>query len=112
MDDIGEKVLEELERRLKSPRDAAEIPGTQLMQIAQRYLAYLESQIKDDEEEGPRLTPLEAIDKPGLALEMRYKILSEYMDELHEEWQKASDRYLEMQRELGIEEEHDGDDAN
>jgi hypothetical protein len=108
LDDIGEKVIAELQRRLNSPRDAAEIPGTQLMQIAQRYLAYLESTLQADEDEREKLTPLEAIDKPGLALEVRYQIMQDYLQELEAEWQTAFARFNEIKAELGLEDEDDG----
>lgn len=111
MDDIGEKVLAELNRRLNSPLEAAEIPGTQLMQLAQRYIASLEKLAQAAAEDAPdeeKLLPLELIDVPGLSTERKVEILDPYLDRLEEEWRAASSRYEELLKELR-EEEPDGD---
>lgn len=111
LDDIGEKVLAELNRRLDSASLANEIPGTQLMQIAQRYLAHLEAERKLKEEiVEEKLHPLEAVDNHGIPLELRYKILWEYLDEIETTWRDVSERVREMRVELGIEDEEATED--
>lgn len=115
LDDIGENVLKELRRRLSTVTDASEIPGTQLVQIAQRYLAHLEAERKIlEEEEREWEHPLDLIDKDGLTLSSRHKILYEYCGMLKEHWIDCSERLNEMHYELfpGTRPEEDDDDAD
>lgn len=113
MDDIGEKVLAELNRRLSTKSLAGDIPGTQLMQLAQRYIASLEKLAQAAAADAPeevKLSPLELIDVPGLSLDRKVQILDPYLDRLEAEWRVASSRFEEMQIELRAREAESGSD--
>lgn len=105
-DEIGEKIMVELNRRLGDEDTAEGLPGTLLMQLAQRYIAYLEKKQEIErqkmEEDGKKIPPLVMIDRPGLPMDRRIGIMSEYLDELEAEWRAASERFIELCKEAGV----------
>lgn len=85
--------MTELHRRLGSPELAQELPGTLLMKVAMDYVKHLErrndiEQAKLDQEQ---VDPLEIVQQPGLPLDMRFEILSDYIEELEGAWRGASE---------------------
>lgn len=100
-DAIGQGVLEELNRRLGSPELAQDLPGTLLMKVAESYLKYLERKQAFEEAKAniEKLDPLEMIDQPGLSLDMRIEILSEWIEEVENYWQAASARMEQLVKE-------------
>lgn len=101
-DEIGQGVLEELNRRLGSPELAQDLPGSLLMKVAESYLKYLERKqtFEEAKAEQEKLDPLEIIDQPGLGVTKRVEILGQYLEEIEIEWQKASTRMEELLKEV------------
>lgn len=97
--DIGGKVLAELERRLGSEADARELPGTLLMRLAEKYLQYLDKLQREEEDEKQYMTALEAIDQEGLPLGNKIEILRDYIDKLEEDHTIALERLGELLKE-------------
>jgi hypothetical protein len=106
-DVIGARVLAELNRRLGSPGDAADLPGTLLMTLAQNYLKYLERQeAAEASKEAEHVTSaLEMIDKEGLSVARKVEILTDFIDQVETEWREASARLVELLKEVEV----DGD---
>jgi hypothetical protein len=92
--------MAELERRLESHEEAKDLPGTLLMRLVEQYLRYLDKKAKEEEEELHYLTPLEAIDQPGLPVENKIEILTEYLKKLEEDKTQAQERLNELQLEV------------
>lgn len=93
---IGGKVLGELERRLGHDADAADLPGTLLMRLAEQYLKYLDKMAQEKDEEQHYMTAMEAIDQEGLPIESKVAILTDYLAKLDEDRETASKRLEEL----------------
>lgn len=93
---IGEKVLKELERRLGSASDAADLPGTLLMRLAEMYIKFLEKEAANKSENVEYMTALEAIDQEGLPVETKKQILADYIAKLEEDVRLAQAKMEEI----------------
>lgn len=108
---MGENVLGELSRRLRTPALAEGLPGTLLMKLAENYLKYLERKQLNDEgkPENHPVTALEIIDQPGLSVEKKFEIMNDYIGQLEDEWKQASERMVEIVGELQAKENGDSE---
>lgn len=97
---IGGQVLAELERRLGHDADAADLPGTLLMRLAEQYLKYLDKRAQEEEEEQHYMTAMEAIDQEGLPPDAKVQILTDYIAKLEEDLTVATNRLTELQGEV------------
>lgn len=95
---IGGQVLSELERRLGHGADAADLPGTLLMRLAEQYLKYLDKKAQEEEEEQHYMTAMEAIDQEGLPIESKIIILKDYIEKLRGDLVEAEAKLEEVAR--------------
>lgn len=101
-DQIGERVMVELNRRLGSPELAQDLPGTLLMKVAMDYVKYLEQRnaIEQAKLDAEKVDPIEMVNQPGLPLEMRWEIIDAYLDEVEDYWRRASVIREELEKEV------------
>lgn len=99
---IGGLVMNELHRRLGAPELAQDLPGTLLMKVAGDYIKHIErrNEIEQAKLEQEHVNPLEIVDQEGLPLEMRFEILTEYLDEVESAWRHASARMEDLLKEV------------
>lgn len=98
-EDIGGKVLTELERRLSEGSSAADLPGTLLMRLAEKYITYMEKLARQEEADIPYMTAMDAIDQEGLPIENKIQILQDYISKLESDHTIAINRLAELERE-------------
>lgn len=98
-DDMGKLISKELRRRLGNREKAAELPGTLLMRLFESYTKAIEkrNEIEKAKLEQEKLDPLEIVNQEGLPDETKLEILLEYVDELEDQWRRASEIIVELQ---------------
>lgn len=99
---MGQRLLEELDRRLGSAEAAADLPGTLLMKLTQDYVNYLNRKQKAEEEllAQEKVDPLTMVYQPGLSLERRVLLMSEYVEEVEDVWRRGSAILAELLEEV------------
>lgn len=97
-ENMGEAVLDELDRRLSNPEEARDLPGTLLMNLAKDYLKYKQEKLALERAklEEKKLDPLSMIDQPGLGKDRRIAILAEFLADVEDVWRRASTRMEEL----------------
>lgn len=93
--------MRELHRRLATPSLAQDLPGTLLMKVAMDYVKHLErrNEIEEAKMNAEKVDPLEMVNQPGLPFDMRWAIIDEYLDEVTDYWQRASQIRIELEEE-------------
>src|SRR5207344_3277058 len=106
LEEIGENVMKELGRRLADPDLAQRIPPSSLMNLATKYVNYLDIKARHkraDRQAEAEMTVLQQIENPFMDAERRLEIIDGYITAAEAELKEVKARRRQVAREAAHE---------